>query len=205
MGTSSSKRRSESWLKRQRILSSTVFSLIQRFKNIIATASSGNRPTKKIRYPTSTATELLDWCRKRDSQKRLLMISEAIFPFEEERETGGMVFSAQALAILGAAQDPVAVLRCFASSVEPSSWWGSLADEIAKQRQPFEVLLQHERPDIRRAAQELVTWGQAAGRGGADARAGYRRKMGTPFRVVQRPDYSCNSDSASRVFAARHP
>ncbi len=95
---------------------------------------------------------LLDWCRQGDFQERLSMISEAIYPFEKELEGDGVVLSEQARAIMDATQDPSTVLRNLCSFVRPSGWWGSLANIIAKRRQAFEMLLKHDRSDVRVAA-----------------------------------------------------
>ena len=102
------------------------------------------------------AAKLLDWCERGNFQRRLLLISGAVFPFEEEAEGSGVVFSNQALAVLNGTQDPVTVLGNFASYVGPNICWGSGADVIAKRRRPFEALLEHDRPEIRRAAREQI-------------------------------------------------
>ena len=96
---------------------------------------------------------LLDWCRQGDFQARLVMISEAIYPFEERQEGNRVVLSEQAHAIIDASQDPSTVLRNLGfSACRPSGGWGSLADIIAKRRRAFETLLEHDRPDVRAAA-----------------------------------------------------
>ena len=102
-----------------------------------------------------SVTTLLDWCRQGDFQERLIMLSEAIYPFEKEPEPGTMecdVLSEQAHAIIEATQDPSTVLRNFCSSVKPSGWSGSRANIITKRGQAFKTLLKHERSDIREAA-----------------------------------------------------
>ena len=101
-----------------------------------------------------SAETLLDWCRQGDCdfQERLSMLSAAIYPFEKEPDSDGVVLSEQARAIIEEAQDPFAILRNLCSSVRPSGWSGSLADIIAKRRQAFETLLKHDRPNIRDAA-----------------------------------------------------
>ena len=58
--------------------------------------------------------------------------------------------------LINGTQDPVTVLGNFASYVGPNICWGSGADVIAKRSRPFEALLEHDRPEIRRAAQEQV-------------------------------------------------
>ena len=97
---------------------------------------------------------LLDWCRQGNFQiqERLSMLSGAIYPFEKEPDGDGVVLSEQARTIIEEAQDPSAILRNLCSSVRPSGWSGSLADIIAKRRQAFETLLEHDRPNIRDAA-----------------------------------------------------
>ena len=103
-----------------------------------------------------SAEALLDWCRQGDVQERLSMLSAAIYPFGKEPDGDGVVLSEQACAIIEAARDPCAILRNLSSSVQPSGWSGSLADIIAKRGQAFEVLLKHERPDIRAAAETQI-------------------------------------------------
>ena len=106
-----------------------------------------------------SVTTLLDWCRQDDFQGRLIMLSEAIYPFEKEPEPfedepegDGVILSEQAHAIIDATQDPSTVLRNLCSFVRPSVWLGSLANIIAKRGQAFEMLLKHDRSDIRVAA-----------------------------------------------------
>ena len=105
-----------------------------------------------------SAQALLDWCRQGDFQvqERLSMLSGAIYPFEKEPDGDGVVLSEQARAIIEEAQDPSVILRNLCSSVQPSGWSGSLADIVAKRGQAFEVLLKHERPDIRAAAETQI-------------------------------------------------
>ena len=109
---------------------------------------------KKNPLSSVCAETLLDWCRQGDCdfQERLSMLSAAIYPFEKEPDSDGVVLSEQARAIIEEAQDPFAILRNLCSSVRPSGWSGSLADIIAKRRQAFETLLKHDRPNIRDAA-----------------------------------------------------
>ncbi len=103
-----------------------------------------------------SVTTLLDWCRQDDFQGRLTMISEAIYPFEKEPEGDGVVLSEQAYAIIDATQDPSTVLRNFRSSARPNGWSGSLANIIAKRGQTFKTLLEHDRSDIRDAAEAAI-------------------------------------------------
>ena len=103
-----------------------------------------------------SAEALLDWCRQGDFQERLVMISEAIYPFEKEPDGDGAVLSEQACAIIEAAQNPSTVMRNLRSSVQPSGWSGNLSDVIAKRCQAFEALLEHDRPDIRTAAETQI-------------------------------------------------
>ena len=119
--------------------------------SIMREQSDAKNPLSNVR-----TAKLLEWCEKGNFQDRLLMISEAVFPFEERAGGAGTVFSEQALAILYETQDPSAVLANFACFTRPSGWSGSMADIIAKRCQPFEALLVHNRPDFRRATQEQV-------------------------------------------------
>ena len=103
-----------------------------------------------------SVTTLLDWCRQGDFQERLIMLSEAIYPFEKEPEGESVVLSEQAHAIIDATQDPSTVLGNLRSSVHPSGGWGSLANIIAKRGQAFKPLLEHSRSDIRDAAEATI-------------------------------------------------
>ena len=100
---------------------------------------------------------LLAWCRRGNFQERLVMISEAICPFEKGPGSDGVALSQKAHAIIDAAQDASKVLRNFGFSVRHSGGaeW-SLANIIAKRRQAFETLLKHGRPDIRAAAETQI-------------------------------------------------
>ena len=99
------------------------------------------------------AEKLLDWCRQGDNfQARLVMISEAIHPFDKRPNGEEVVLSEQTRTIIDAAQDPSTVLRHLYSSVCPMAWSGSRAKIIAERRQAFEMLLKHERSDIRAGA-----------------------------------------------------
>lgn len=82
------------------------------------------------------------------------MLSEAIYPFEKEPED--VVLSEQAHAIIDATQDPSTVPRNFCSSAYPSGWSGSLANVITKRGQAFRTLLEHDRSDIRDAAEAAI-------------------------------------------------
>ena len=97
---------------------------------------------------------LLAWCRRGNFQERLVMISEAIYPFEKGPDSDGVVLSEQARAIIEAAQDSSTVLRNLGFSVYHSS--GVEANIIAKRRQAFETLLKHDRPDVRAAAETQI-------------------------------------------------
>ena len=102
-------------------------------------------------------TTLLNWCQLGNFQERLGMISEAIYPFEEEPESDGVVLSEQAHVIINATQDPSTVLRNFSTFVQPHAYAGSAVIIIAKRRQAFEVLLKHDRPDIRNATATQIS------------------------------------------------
>ena len=110
-----------------------------------------------------SVTTLLDWCEQDDFQERLIMLSEAIYPFgkesepfEDKQESDGVVLSEQAHTIIDATQDPSTVLGNLCSSVQPSGWSGSLANIIAKRGEAFETLLKHKRADIRKAAEAAI-------------------------------------------------
>ena len=110
------------------------------------------RPLSNVNIAT-----LFNWCRQGNFQERLSMISEAIYPFEEETESDSVVLSEQAHAILDATKDPLTVLRNFSAFVHPDVWSGSAADIIAKRCQAFEVLLKHNRSDIRNMAATQIS------------------------------------------------
>ena len=99
---------------------------------------------------------LLDWCRQGEFEERLCLISVAIYPFAIESQSGDIEFSDQAHAILDASPDASEILTHFERSIRPSSWSGSLANIIGGRRRPFELLLGHERVDVRSAAERLI-------------------------------------------------
>ena len=101
--------------------------------------------------------KLLEWCHSGDIQARLVLVSQAIYPFEEHSDGDLVVFSAQAFSILNESIEPFKVLGHFSSSVCPSSWSGSRAEIIAKRCRPFEALLDHGRKEIREAAAASVS------------------------------------------------
>ena len=113
----------------------------------------------RLTFPLDHVDEptLIDWCRQGDFEQRLTALSRAIHPFAHQGEGNSVVFSGQARAILDAAQNPAAVLGNFADSIRPNAWSGSLADIIAARCRPFEALLLDDRPNIRMAAQVLVS------------------------------------------------
>ena len=100
---------------------------------------------------------LLEWCQQGTFQERLVMISEAVFPFEEKPDSERAVLSAHAHAIIDAADDPAKVLDNLSYFVQPSGWTGSLAETIERRRQAFEILLEHDRPEVCTAADALIT------------------------------------------------
>ena len=99
---------------------------------------------------------LLDWCRKGEFQVRLALIAEAIYPFTQDAGNKDIELSDQARALLDASSDASDILTHFARSIRPSGWSGSLANIIARRRRPFELLLNHEREDVRTTAARLV-------------------------------------------------
>ena len=111
-----------------------------------------HRPLSKINVEI-----LFNWCRQGNFQERLSMISEAIYPFEKEPEGAGVVLSKQARTILDATRDPLMVLKNFCTFVQPTVWSGSVVNIIAERRKAFEVLLEHDRSDIRDAATTQIS------------------------------------------------
>ena len=99
---------------------------------------------------------LLDWCSQGEFRARLALISEAIYPLTKGSENGDIELSDQARALLDASPDASQTLTHFARSVHPSGSSGSLANIIARRRRPFELLLCHEREDVRTTAAKLV-------------------------------------------------
>ncbi|MCY4592031.1 MAG: hypothetical protein OXE86_16040 [Alphaproteobacteria bacterium] len=102
------------------------------------------------------SSTMIEWCRQGDFQSRLTALSEVIRPFATAEQPDEVVFSAQARAILDAAQDPSPVLNHFANSIRPQGWSGSLAAIIESRCHAFEALLQDDRSHVRSAAQDLV-------------------------------------------------
>ena len=101
-------------------------------------------------------TTLLNWCRHGDFQERLIMLSKAVHPFDEAPEGDGVILSEQAHAIIDAAQDPSTILRNFCSSMRSKVGSGGVANIIAKRGQAFRTLLEHDRSDIRDAAEAAI-------------------------------------------------
>ena len=101
-------------------------------------------------------TVLLDWCSQGEFRVRLALISEAIYPLTKGSRNGDIELSDQARVLLDASPDALETLTCFSHSVQPSAWSGSLAEIISRRRRPFELLLDHEREDVRTAAAKLV-------------------------------------------------
>lgn len=102
------------------------------------------------------ASILLDWCSQGEFQERLALVSESIYPFTTTSGNADIEFSDQAIALLDASPDASETLTRFAHCVRPSGWSGSLANIIARRRRPFELLLEHERKDVRAAVEKLI-------------------------------------------------
>ena len=99
---------------------------------------------------------LIEWCRQGEFGERIGLISKAIYPFANESQSGDIEFSDQAHAILNASPDASETLTHFERKLQPIGWSGSLANVIAGRRHPFELLLGHERADVRSAAETLI-------------------------------------------------
>ena len=99
---------------------------------------------------------LLNWCSQGEFQERLALVSEAIYPFATESGNADIELSDQARALLDASPDAYETLTRFAHCIRPSSWSGSLANIIARRRRPFELLLGHERKDVRATVEKLI-------------------------------------------------
>ena len=99
---------------------------------------------------------LLNWCSQGDFRARLARILESIYPFTRGSGNGDIELSDQAAALLDVSPDASETLTHFARSVRPSGWSGSLANIIARRQRPFELLLSHEREDVRTTAEELI-------------------------------------------------
>ena len=99
---------------------------------------------------------LLDWCSRGEFRERLALMSESIYPFATDSENADFEFSSQAIALLDASPDAAETLTRFARSIRPNGWSGSLADKFARRRRPFELLLGHQREDVRAAVKKLV-------------------------------------------------
>ena len=106
--------------------------------------------------------KLMHWCEHGDFNRRLVLLAKAICPFEKVSEKGEVVLTAQARSIVDAATNPSEIMEALASSVRPGSWNGYLSNTIEKRRKALEVLLEHDRADIRNAARTLIektrTW-----------------------------------------------
>lgn len=101
-------------------------------------------------------TVLLDWCSQGECQVRLALIAGAIYPFTKGSRNGDIELSDQARVLLDASPDALETLTYFSHSVQSSAGSGSLAEIISRRRRPFELLLDHEREDVRTAAAKLI-------------------------------------------------
>ena len=100
--------------------------------------------------------KLLTWCRQSDFQKRLAMVAQSIFPFENDKDDGTTVFTEQTLAIIESSNIPSIILSKLLCSVRPNAWEGSRTRIIENRRHAFETLTHHDRLDIAAAAKTCI-------------------------------------------------
>lgn len=100
--------------------------------------------------------QLLAWCEHGDRDERITMLAEVICPFGKESENGAVELTDQARLLLDKASDPSTFLKALASSVRPGAWVGNLSMTIEKRRKALEILLEHDRVDIRRAVRTVT-------------------------------------------------
>lgn len=89
---------------------------------------------------------LVEWCQQSNSAESWGNIASAIFPFHNGNEE--VQLSAQAVAILESAPDPIPVVEAFLSRISPNSWSGSRAGIMMQRRLALESLLKHKNPAI---------------------------------------------------------
>ena len=116
------------------------------------------RESRRIRNPLANVSvdALINWCGQGDSQQRVKEIAEVIFPFVEERRSAHASLSDQARALIEVTTDPLAVLSTFSRRINPTVRSINHAELIARRAQAFRTLLDHDRADIRAAANQVI-------------------------------------------------
>ena len=108
-----------------------------------------------------SAERLLSWCgddaEESQFQRRLLLLSEAVLPFEKKgSDDKQVVLSEQARVLVEKCVDLDLVIRNLSSRIQPSAWSGDLSRILVERGKVFEELLEHERADVREAAKERI-------------------------------------------------
>lgn len=108
------------------------------------------KPSFRERHPLDEIPPevLVEWCQKSNSAESWHKVASSIFPFKSQSGDGEVKLSAQALAIVEYAPDPIPVVEAFLSRISPNSWSGSRAGIMMKRRLALEGLLGHENPAI---------------------------------------------------------
>ena len=101
-------------------------------------------------------SRLVNWCEQGDFERRLVLLAEAICPFEKGSREGELKLTAQAHFVVDAATNPSAVFEAIAPATNPGFWVGNRSDSLEKRRKALKVLLQHDRADIRDTASVLI-------------------------------------------------
>lgn len=104
--------------------------------------------------------QLVQWCEEGNDSQRWKLLSQVISPFGET-SSGLFSLTKQASVLLEAAPDPNSVVDGFLSHLSPSSWSGSLADQIAAQSKSMEAMLEHENEKLREATVRFLEMAKA--------------------------------------------
>ncbi|MFV1442728.1 hypothetical protein VXL85_10885 [Phaeobacter sp. JH60H1] len=95
--------------------------------------------------------QLVQWCQEGNDQHRWNLIAQVISSFDKSANEA-FSLSKQAYALLETAPDPNLVVDGFLEHLSPSSWWGSLAEQIAVRAKSMEAVLEHSNQKVRDAA-----------------------------------------------------
>lgn len=94
--------------------------------------------------------KLVQWCQQGNDPSRWCLLSRAISPFENTKSDAPSL-TKQAVILLEAAPDPHLVVDGLLEHLTPSSWSGSLADQISAYGIAMAEMLEHKNEKIREA------------------------------------------------------
>tara|TARA_Y100001001_G_scaffold156989_1_gene174492 strand:- start:14511 stop:18365 length:3855 start_codon:yes stop_codon:yes gene_type:complete len=99
---------------------------------------------------------LIEWCSAKNDNSLWASIAAGIRLWSTDEAQGGIAtISDSAIKFLEASPQPEAVLEAFAERVTPSSWSGSRANVMQPRLDAIGVLVEHERPEISKAAKSV--------------------------------------------------